>query len=65
MFPSYRKRSFIMHRKSFIIFIANIIVVVVVVLLLIIINYLFLVGIRYIYTNSLLTKKTNRRQLLC
>ena len=48
MFPSYRKRSFIMHRKSFIIFITNIIVVVVVVvLLLIIINYLFLVGIRY------------------
>ena len=48
MFPSYRKRSFIMHRKSFIIFITNIIVVVVVVVvLLIIINYLFLVGIRY------------------
>ena len=48
MFPSYRKRSFIMHRKSFIIFITNIIVVVVVVVVvLIIINYLFLVGIRY------------------
>ena len=53
-----------MHRKSFIIIIITIIIIVVVVLLLIIINYLFLVGIRYIYENSLLTKKTNRKQLL-
>ena len=28
------------------------------------INYLFFVGITYIYANSLLTKKTNKNQLL-
>ena len=47
-----------------IIIIIIVVVVVVVVVDVVIINYLFLVGITCVYTNSSLTNKTNKSQLL-
>ena len=41
-----------------------IIIIIIVAVVVVIMNYLFLVGITYIYTNSSLTKKTNKSQLL-
>ena len=40
------------------------IIIIIVVVVVVVMNYLFLVGITYIYTNSSLTKKNNKSQLL-